>query len=174
MVLSGVVLLPLLWGNPEWSSPLGSLAPTRGAIARLRSVAPPGSLLWTDRQTGAVLRYYLGEYGSYTDSRRGYRVVRSPVWASDAEKLGDEIERLIGIYRLRAGERFWMIRLGLEDDPTAALARRLPGAVFSVVGRFGDILIVEVRLRDSPGKLPRSLGALRKQSAPDSASHALG
>jgi hypothetical protein len=77
------------------------------------------------------------------------RLVRSPVWASDPEKLGDEVERLIRIYRLAAGQRFWMIRLGLDDDTAAALARRVPAAAFSVVGRFGDLLIIEVRLRDS-------------------------
>jgi hypothetical protein len=79
-------------------------------------------------------------------------MVRSPVWASDPEKLGEEVERLIRIYRLSAGQRFWMIRLGPDDDSTAALARRVPAAVFAIVGRFGDILIVEVRLRDSPDK----------------------
>lgn len=152
VLLSGIALLPLLWGRPEWSSPPRSLSPTKAAIDRLQSVAPRGSLLWTDRQTGVVLRYYLDTYGASAGPSRDYRIVRSPVWASDPEKLGEEVERLIETHRLSAGQRFWMIRLGLEDDSVTPLARRLPAAVFSVVGRFGDILIVEVRLRDSPGR----------------------
>ncbi len=152
VLLSGIALLPLLWGRPDWSSPPQSLPLTKAAIDRLRTIAPHGSLLWTDRQTGSVIRYYLGAYGPSAGPPRDYRIVRSPVWASDPEKLGEEIERLIGIYRLSAGQRLWMIRLSLEDDSMAALVRRVPAAAFSVVGRFGDILIVEVRLRDSPGQ----------------------
>jgi Dolichyl-phosphate-mannose-protein mannosyltransferase len=148
-LLSCIALLPLLWGRPDWSSPPRSLLPTKAAIERLRTIAPRGSLLWTDRQTGAVLRYYFGAYGSSDGPGLDYRLVRSPVWASDPERLGEEVERLIRIYRLSAGQRFWMIRLGVEDGSTAALARRVPAADFSVVGRFGDLLIIEVRLRDS-------------------------
>ena len=152
VLLSGIALLPLLWGRPDWSSPPESLSRAEAAIDRLRSIAPRGSLLLTDGQTGAVLGYYFGAHGSSAPRSREYRMVRSPVWASDPEKIGEEVERLIRIYRLSAGQRFWMIRLGLERDPTAALARQFPAALFSVVGRFGDIFIVEVRLRDSPGK----------------------
>lgn len=151
LLLSGIAVLPLLWGSPDWSSPPRSLPPTKAAIERLRTIAPRGSLLWTDRQTGAVLRYYFDEYGSSDGPGRDYRLVRSPVWSSDPERLGEEVERLIKIYRLSAGQRFWMIRLALQDDSAAALARRVPAAAFSVVGRFGDLLIIEVRLRDSSG-----------------------
>ena len=152
VLLAGIALLPLLWGRPVWSSPPRSLSPMKAAIDRLRSIAPRGSLLLTDRRTGTVLRYYFGTDGSSDGPSRDYRIVRSPVWASDPAKLGEEVERLIRIYRLSAGRRFWVIRLGPEQDPTAELARRLPAAVFSVVGRFGEILVVEVRLRDSPGE----------------------
>lgn len=138
----------LLFGALDWSTPPRSLSRMKAAIDRLGSIAPRGSLLFTDHRTAAVLTYYFGGYG-LSDRRPGlsYRIVRSPVWAFDSERLGAEVDRLIRIYRLSAGQRFWIVRLGLEDDPTAALSRRLPAAVFSGVGRFGDILIVEVLLR---------------------------
>jgi len=119
----------------------------KAAIDRLGSIAPRGSLLFADHRTAAVLTYYFGGYG-LSDRRPGlsYRIVRSPVWAFDSESFGDEIERMVRVHRLSAGQRFWVIRLGSDPDVGREVSRRFPGASFTSAWTYGDISILEVWL----------------------------
>ena len=139
-----------------WPTSPGSLARTRAAVDQIRNAAPSGSLLFSDYRTGAILTYYLGRerlgmerqgLDSFWESDAGgYCIVRSPLWTPEPKTLEDEIEKMIALYGLSAGQRFWVIRLGLEFDPKRELSRRLPNAVFPASWRFGDLSILEVWL----------------------------
>ncbi len=155
-LLTSLVLMLLYWTSRQGAATTGSLSQMKAAMDHLRRRAPAGSLLFADHGTGAVLRYYLGVAGSGAEKpAENYRIVRSPLWAPDPSRFSDEVERVIRVYRLSAGQRLWVIRLGSEDDSYEELFRRLPAAAVSESRRFGDILIVEVLLRDSPDERVR-------------------
>lgn len=142
------------WGTEDWSAPRQSLLPMKVAMDRLRKVVPAGSLIFTDYRTGAVISYYLGRdesniqrsgLDSFREAEAGsYCIVHSPLWTPDPKGFGDEVERLIRVYRLPPGQRFWVIRSGLEFDLPRELSRRFPGCVFPVLPRLGDMSIAEV------------------------------
>jgi Dolichyl-phosphate-mannose-protein mannosyltransferase len=154
LLLPCAALVPLLWGTADWSAPRQSLLPLKGAMDQLRKVVPAGSLIFTDYRTGAVISYYLGRPESniqrsgldhFRESEAGsYCVVRSPLWTPDPKGFGDEVERLIRVYGLPPGQRFWVIRSGLEFDMTRELSRRFPGCVFPVLPRLGGMSIAEI------------------------------
>jgi len=137
----------LLFGVPDWSTPPRSLSQMKAAIDRLGSIAPRGSLLFTDHRTAAVLTYYFGGYG-LIGRRPGlsHRIVRSPVWAFDPGSFGDEVERMVRVHRLSAGQRFWVICIGSDLDVGREVSRRFPGASFLSAWTYCDILILEVWL----------------------------
>jgi Dolichyl-phosphate-mannose-protein mannosyltransferase len=148
LFVSGAAVVPLLFGTPDWSSPAHSLPQMRAAIASLQRAVPPGGLLLADNRTRLVLRYYLVEEESGARSvRNSYRIVRYPAWASRPEKLAAEVRRIVETHRLSAGKRFWLARLGSDYDPSADLARLFPGDLVRVVVRQGDVLVVEILLR---------------------------
>jgi hypothetical protein len=153
-ILTAAVLFPLLFGKPIWSAPRRSLPKMKLAIARIRKAAPPGSLLFADYRTAAVLSYYLG-WREHDPERQGperfwetdtgaYCLVRSQFWTPGPKLLGDEVDRLIKVYRLPPNQRFWVIRQGGEYDLAWELARRFPGSVFPVLPRLGDMSAVEI------------------------------
>lgn len=133
-----VVSVPLLWATPAQA---GSSVQMNAAMEQLRRRAPVESLLLVDSQTSAVLRYYLNR-----DGLGSYLVVRSPMWAPDSRTFGDEVERMIRVHRLSAGQRFWIIRVSSDFDASRELARRFSSAASLSVSRFGDISILEVQL----------------------------
>lgn len=146
-------VLPLLWGTATWSSPPQSLGARNATIDRLRRAAPPGSLIFADYRTEAMLSYSLGRQGSslekpspggFWEKEAGsYCIVRSPLWTPDPKTFCDEVERLITSYGLAGGDRFWVVRWGLEYDMTRELSRRFPGSIFPVLPREGDMSVVE-------------------------------
>ena len=131
------------------------------AVEQLHRKADPGSLLFADHQTGTVLSYYLGRDAFNTDragldsfrerNAGGYCLVDSPLWVPGAKGFGDELERMIRVYRLPAGQRLWVVCLGSDYDPAKVVSVRLPSAVFPSSLRFGNLSIIEVWLDDEPG-----------------------
>jgi hypothetical protein len=152
LLLPCAALVPLLWGTADWSAPRQSLLPLNVAMDRLRKVVPAGSLIFTDYRTSAVISFYLGRNESniqrsgldhFREREAGsYCIVRSPLWTPDPKAFGDEVERLIRVYGLPPGQRFWVIRQGGEFDLTLEFGRRFPGSVFPVL-RLGDMSAVE-------------------------------
>ena len=137
---ASLVLVPFLWMTPAPAGPQ-SLVQMNDAMEQLRRRAPAESLILTDFQTGTVLRYYFDRHGA-----RNYRLVRSPMWSPDPRTFGDEVERMIRVHRLTAGQMFWVIRIGSEVDASQDVLRKLPNATALSTRSFGDLLILEVRL----------------------------
>jgi Dolichyl-phosphate-mannose-protein mannosyltransferase len=147
-LLTSLVLVPFYWTRPQGDPATRSLSQMNAAMGYLRRRAPPGSLLLTDYGTGAVLRYYLGVDGSRTErSADNYRIVRSPMWAPDPKRFGGEIERVIRMYRLSAGQGLWVVRLDSGHEADLELTRRLPPSLVSESHQFGDVSIIDVLLR---------------------------
>ncbi len=154
VLLLFVALVTLFRGTPVWSAPPQSLSTMNVAMDQLRRVVPAGSLLFTDFRTGAVLSYYLAPHELNTEipgldhfwerDAGSYCLVRSPLWTPDPKSFGDEVERLIRVYRPPPGQRFWVIRSGWEYDVASALSRRFPGSVFPVLPRLRAMSIAEV------------------------------
>ena len=134
------VLVPFLWTPPASAEPQ-SLARMNAALEQLYQRAPAGSLILSDFQTGTVLRYYFNR-----DGMSSYRLVRSPMWAPDPLEFGVEIERMVRVHHLSAGQRFWVIGIGSVPDAGQDLMRRFPNAAFLPAWRSGEIWILEVRL----------------------------
>jgi hypothetical protein len=155
------VLATLCWTSPEWSTPPQSLSRMNEAVDYLRERAAPGSLVFTDQRTGTVLSYYLGRDRLDTERRGlerffesragGYCIVESPVWAPDPTAFPDELERMIRVYRLPAGQRLRVARLGFEYSSRSVLSGRFPDAIFPDSRNFGELSIVEVWLGDGSG-----------------------
>jgi hypothetical protein len=151
-------LVPLCWSSPVWSTSAHSLSDMNDAVAYIRGRAAPGSLLFSDHRTGSVLSYYLGrdarntERAGLEDFRErytgGYCLVDSPVWAPDPKAFGDELERMIRVYRLPPGQRLRVARLGFEYDSARVLSSRFPDAIFPDSRNFGELSIVEIWLGD--------------------------
>lgn len=142
----------LFWRAPVWLAPPQSLSGMNVAMDRVRAAIQPGSLVFADARMGALLGYYLGR-GAFSTGRRGlerfwesnaghYCIVVSRLWDPDARTFVDEIERMIRVYRVPAGQPFWVTHLGLPAEPTRELFRRFDGAVFPK--RFGEVLVFEV------------------------------
>ncbi len=154
LLLPCAALAPLLWGTSDWSVPRQTLLPLNVAMDQLRKVVPPGSLIFADYRTGAVISYYLGRNESnaqrsgldhFRESEAGsYCFVRSPLWTPAPKGFGDDVERLVRVYGLPPGQPFWVVRNGLEFDVTRELSRRFPGCVFPVLPRLGGMSIDEV------------------------------
>ena len=154
VLLLFAALATLSRGTPAWSAPRQSLSAMNVAMDQLRRVVPAGSLLFTDFRTGAVLSYYLASDELHTErpgldhfwerDAGSYCLIRSPLWTPGPESFSDEVERLIKVYRLPPGQRFWAIRSGWEYDLASALSRRFPGSVFPVLPRLRDMSIAEV------------------------------
>lgn len=150
-LLFGLVLLPVSCSTTPTPGHR-NLSDMTDAIRALRSSAPAGSLLFVDRNTAAVLSYYLGREhlqregparaGFRENDTGGYRLVRSRVWSFDEASFGSEFGRFLDAHRPRTGESIWLIRLGAEYDPRIALARHHPPMTGSPQRRFGDISIV--------------------------------
>jgi hypothetical protein len=158
VVLAVAVLAAVCWTPPVWATPPHSLSRMNEAMDQLRRRAAPLSLLFTDHRTGTVLSYYLGRDAlnteraaleSFRERNAGnYCLVDTPLWSPDPKGFGDELERMIRVYRLSAGQRLWVVRLGSEYDPASVLSLRLPDSVFPTRLRFGDLSIIEVWLND--------------------------
>jgi hypothetical protein len=154
-VLLGLVLLPVSCSTTPTAETRNRSDMTE-AIRSLRSSAPPGSLLFADRNTGAVLSYYLGRghatrevpgpAGFRENDAGGYRLVRSSVWSFDQESFVGEFGRFLDAGRFRSGEPIWLVRLGAEYDPRTALARHDPPMIASPPRRFGAISVVQMDL----------------------------
>jgi hypothetical protein len=150
-LLFGLVLVPVSFSTTP-TAENRSVSDMRDAIRSLRSSASAGNLLFVDRNTGAVLSYYLGREHLMRDSPAragfreseagGYRLVRSPVWSFDQETFAGEFGRFLAAHRPAPGEAIWLFRLGGEYDPRIALAGHDPSVSASPQGRFGDISIV--------------------------------
>ena len=159
------ILAVLGWTAPAWSTPPHSRSRMNEAVDDLRGQAAPRSLIFADHRTGTVLAYYLGRaalntervgLGQFWESDAGgYCLIDSPRWDPAAEGFGDELERMILVYRLPAGQRLRVARLGSEFDAPAVLSRRLPDAVFPSARKFGDLSIVEVWLVEASGERSR-------------------
>ncbi len=154
VLLLFVALVALFRGTALWSAPPQSLSTMNAAMDQLHGVVPAGSLLFTDSRTGVVLSYYLAPHELNTEipgldhfwerDAGSYCLVRSPLWTPDPKSFGDEVERLIRVYRPPPGRRFWAIRSGWEYDVASALSRRFPGSVFPVLPRLRAMSIAEV------------------------------
>ena len=153
-LLVAIVLTPLYRTAPEWPTPVHSRSRMNRAVDYLRGRAPQGSLVFADYRTGVLLDYYLGRDEWTKDGavlpgfrERGvgpYCLVTSTRWTQDPRAFGDVVRRLMEVYELKAGRRFWVIRLGLEYDPEKVLARRLPDAFFPATLKNGDMSVIEV------------------------------
>jgi hypothetical protein len=138
-LVASLLLLPLflaLSREPESRS----LRQMYAAIERIRRQAPPGSFLFTDYSTGLVLRHYLGDSGS-----GGYRLANSLLWDPAPRTFADEVERLVRVHHLSAGQRFWVVRAG-ADAGLREVPERFSTATSSSAWEFGDIRILEVQL----------------------------
>jgi hypothetical protein len=142
----------LFWRTPVWLAPPRSLTGMNVSMDRVRAAIAPGSLVFADARMGALMGYYLGR-GEFNTGRRGlehfresnagrYCIVASPLWDPDAGTFVDEVERMIRAYQVPAGQAFWVLRLGLEGDPTRELLRRFDGAV--IRERSGEVLFFEI------------------------------
>jgi hypothetical protein len=127
------------------------------AIERLRFAAAPGSLLFTDHRTGALLSYYLGKdhfnrltpgRGGFWESHVGdYRLIGSPIWSFEAETFVPELRRLIEHYRLPAGQVLWVVQVGSAYLPAFELSRQYPAAVLPQTFRLEEISVVEMQVQ---------------------------
>jgi hypothetical protein len=134
-----------------------SAARMKAAINEFRAVAPPGSLLFMDLETGRILDYYLerkawtalrtGLQGFWESSAGGYRIVGSPFWNASEYLFGNELQRFVEVYRIPAGQVIWLIHVGSDYNLSSAVSQRFPGAVFRLVSRFDEIAVVEAVLR---------------------------
>jgi hypothetical protein len=150
LATAGVAVL--FWREPVWMAPPQSLTGMNVAMDRVRAAIVPGSLVFADSRMGALLGYYLGrgEFSTvrtvlepFWESDTGhYCIVVSRIWDPDARTFVDEIERMIKVYRVPAGQPFWVTHLGLPADPTRELFRRFDGGV--IPARFGEVLLFEV------------------------------
>jgi len=133
-----------------------SLSQMTTAIGALRSAASPGSLLFADSNTGAVLSYYLGrdEFNRESPGRArfrenhpgGYRLIRSPIWSFNEKRFDSELRRFIEVYQPLTGQVIWLVRLGSEYDPRVVLSRHHPAMTLGSEFRFGEISVLEVAL----------------------------
>lgn len=132
------------------------LAQMTEAMDTLRSVAPPGSLLLADLNTGTVLSYYLGRHefnregpvrARFRESYPGgYRLIRAPVWSFSGKTAASELRRFIEVYRPAPGQAIWLVGLGSEYDPRAVLSPQHLLMTLSSHFRRGAISVVEVSL----------------------------
>ncbi len=88
--------------------------------------------------------------GSSAGPTREYRLVRSAFWAPGPERLGEELKRLIRNYRLSAGKRFWMIRLGVDE----ASSRNWPGRFRPPYSQLSDDSATSSSSKSGFGTLP--------------------
>jgi hypothetical protein len=126
------------------------------AMGRLRSAAPPGSLLFSDHRTGALLSYYLGKddvnvvgpgRARFWESRAGaYRLIGSPVWSFDGRALTLELRRLIQVYRLPVGQAVWVVQIGFEYTPASELSRHYSASIVSHGFKLEEVSFVEMRV----------------------------
>jgi hypothetical protein len=123
-------------------------------MAELRKRVPAGSLLLTDFRTQNVLAYYLGRdelnneravFAGFWESNVGpYCAIRSWLWNPDATAFASQVEATAEAYRLRRGQRFWVVRLGSEYDAPVELRRRLARVWIPATVRVGDVSLIEV------------------------------
>jgi hypothetical protein len=154
-VLAAGMLLPLSF----WTLPVSrgqDLGGMTAAIARLRSAAPLGSVLFADEQTFLLLSYYLGRegfthraprpQGYWEDDAAGYRIVGSSIWIFSRAGLPRELDRFIRFYGLRRGQNLWIVQARPDYDPAAVLSRSFAGITFPFVSGPGSLSIVEAKL----------------------------
>lgn len=128
----------------------------RAAIERLRFASSPGSLLFTDGRTGALLSYYLDKddfnrlipgRGRFWESRIDeYRLIGSPLWSFDERTFVSELRRFIQTYGLSAGQIVWVVQIGSEYSPAHELSRQYPTAVRRQAFRLEEISVIEVEV----------------------------
>lgn len=109
-----------------------------------------------DRRAGTVLDYYLGRdawstarpgrEGFWESSAGGYRIIGSPIWNFTGYRLGTELQRLVTVYRLPAGQVVWVMNVESDLDAAHEVSRRFPGASLPLAFRFGEISLVEAVL----------------------------
>ncbi len=154
-VLAAGILLPLSF----WTLPVSrgqDLGKMTAAMARLRSAAPVGSVLFADEQTFLLLSYYLGRegfthrtlraQGYWEDDAAGYRIVGSSVWIFSGVGLPRELDRFIRFYGLRHGQSLWIVQAYPDYDPATVLSRSFDGITFPFVSGPGALTIVEAKV----------------------------
>jgi hypothetical protein len=161
--LSGDRIWPALLVGAVLATVSGSAVPSRkndladmnAAIGAIRMAAPPGGVLFTDSHTGLTLSCHLGGSDFFREnpvpthfwkiSAGGYRLTGPYIWAFNANRFSSELRRYID--RLPAGQTVWIVHIGREIDPAVLISREYPGAALPHRFRFGEIAIVEARLR---------------------------
>jgi dolichyl-phosphate-mannose-protein mannosyltransferase len=130
------------------------------AVVFLRQSAPPGSVMFSDSESGLLLGYYMCGQGvvqvfppfePFSKTRCGpYSVVASypGEWKFYADDLADRLSVAAKTYQLRQGTKIWLFDAGWITDSTPALKKVLPQLGCTDPYTFGEnILVCELRVR---------------------------
>ena len=159
---SALVVLILLAAAPFWPSWSGAgaqLVPRaeqeqrhmRAMLAKIRELAPPGSILIGDGQARAILAYYLGrtEDTTLVDNGNiqlrdcgGYRVPSGRQWSMTIEDVADLFARLREAIPEPGKQTTLCVSGGWGHPLCVELARRRPDLVRAGPWRFGKNLAV--------------------------------
>jgi len=126
------------------------------AVAFLRSSAPPGSILFTDYQSGLLLGYYACGHGvvqvffplePFTQARCGpYTIItalpESQKWEFRAGEFADQLAGAAQKYGIAPGTSVWLFEAGWRTDSAAAVTTELSRLGCAAPRRFGDNILV--------------------------------
>jgi hypothetical protein len=120
------------------------------AMEALRHSAPPGSVIFSDYESGLLLGYYacghgvvqvLPPYQSFSRADCGpYTVIaaRPQEWKFYADELPGQLATIRETYGLPAGSKIWLFNAGWITDSTPALSKELQQFGCSQPQRFGE------------------------------------
>lgn len=133
------------------------------AIGNLKQSAPPGSVIFSDYESGLVLGYYACGHGvaqvfppyqSFSRTQCGpYTIItaRPQVWKFYADELPSQFATLRDTYGLSAGSKIWLFSAGWITDSTPALSAELRQFGCSAPQRFGEnIFLCELAVGADP------------------------
>jgi len=120
------------------------------AVAFLRQSAPPGSILFTDYQSGLLLGYYGCGHGvvqvflpvdPFSRIECGpYTVISAPPqkWKYYSDEFAGQLASAAHMYGVAPGTRIWLFDAGWITDSAPALMKELPQLGCPVPRAFGE------------------------------------
>jgi 4-amino-4-deoxy-L-arabinose transferase-like glycosyltransferase len=124
------------------------------AVAFLRQSAPPGSIVFTDYQSGLLLGYYACGHGvvqvflpvdPFSKMKCGpYTVISAPPqkWKYYSDEFPGQLASAAQMYGVAPGTRIWLFDAGWITDSAPALTKELPNLGCPAPRTFGENILV--------------------------------
>jgi hypothetical protein len=164
VVLGSLLLVPLWQSNAQDHRYDMAASEQRrdymqGAMDYLRSSAGAGAILFANRQTSAMLEYYLGDRYPVSPRRSvgfaerwigGYRVIASDRFAMWPVEFLSEYVRMRELYGIRPEEKVWVVDAVFGPNISYGLRGMYPGLQLPNLRGFGQSVAV-FRVPDAAG-----------------------